>query len=78
MERGRICALTFFIPTRRRGSFINTRMSYLKFKLVNDGIDAGHMIANDFSIASIFSRHELYHGSNLMEQIHEYRMLVNL
>jgi hypothetical protein len=66
------------IPTGRRGSFLNTRMSYLKFRVTNTGTDAGHTIAADFNIASIFSRFELYHGSNLLEQIHEYGLLVNL
>ena len=50
------------IPTGRRGSFLNTRMSYLKFKVTNTGTDAAHTIAADFNIASIFSRLELYHG----------------
>ena len=66
------------IPTGRRGSFFNTRTSYLKIKDTNNGIDAGHTIAADFNIASIFNRLELYHGSNLLEQITEYGMLVNL
>ena len=58
------------IPTGRRGSFLNTRMSYLKFKVTNTGTDVAHTIASDHNIASIFSRFELYHGSNLLEQIH--------
>ena len=66
------------IPTGQRGSFLNTRMSYLKFRVINNGIDAGHTIVEDFNIASIVSRRELYHGSDLLEQIHEYGMLVNL
>ncbi len=49
------------IPTGRRGSFLNTRMSYLKFKVINTGTDAEHTIAADFNIASIFSRFELHH-----------------
>jgi hypothetical protein len=47
------------ILTGRRGSFLNTRMSYLKFKVQDTGTDAGHTIAADFNIASIFSRLEL-------------------
>jgi hypothetical protein len=53
------------IPTGRRGSFLNTRMSYLKFKVPNDGTDAAHTIAVDYNVASKFSRHEMYHVSNL-------------
>jgi hypothetical protein len=66
------------ILTGRRGSYINTRMSYLKFKITNTGTDAAHTIAAGYNIASIFSRMELYHGSNLLEQIHKYCLLVNL
>jgi hypothetical protein len=65
-------------PTGRRGSFLNTRMSYLNFRVTNTGVDAAHTIAADFNIASLFSRLELYHGSNLLKQIHEYGLLVNL
>jgi hypothetical protein len=66
------------IPTGSRGSFLDTRMSYLKFRVQNTGTDVGHTIAADFNIASNFSRLEPYHGSNLLEQIHEYGLLVNL
>jgi hypothetical protein len=66
------------IPAGRRGSFLNTRISYLKFRVTNMGTDAAHTIAVYFYIASIFTRLELYHGSNLLEQIHEYGLLVNL
>ena len=64
--------------TGRRGSFLNTRMSYLKFRVTNTVTDAGHTIAADFDIASSFSRLELYYGSNVLKQIHEYDLLVNL
>ena len=66
------------IPTGRRGSFLNTRMSYLKFRVTNDGTDAGHTIAADFNIASIFSRLSVFHASNMLEDIQEYGMLVTL
>jgi hypothetical protein len=66
------------IPTGRRGRFLNTRMSYLKLKVENTLTDKANTIKADFNIASIFSRRELYHGSNLLEQITEYGMLVNL
>jgi len=53
-------------------------MSYLKFRDTNKGVDATNTIAADFNIASVISRLELCHGSNLLEQIHEYGLLVNL
>ncbi len=65
-------------PTGRRNSFLNICMSYLKFKITNTGTNAAYTIAADYSIASIFSILELYHGANLLEQIHEYGLLVNL
>jgi hypothetical protein len=65
------------IPTGRRGSFLNTRMRYPKFQLKNTTTGTAPP-ALDFDIASIFSRLEVYHGSNLLEQIMEHRMLVNL
>jgi hypothetical protein len=65
------------ISTGRRGSFLNIRMSYLKCQLKNTTTGTAPL-APDFNIASIFSRLELYHGSNLLEQIMEYGMLVNL
>ena len=75
-QRGEVVMIN--IPTGRRGSSLNTRMSYLKFRVTNTATDAGHTIAVDFNIASIFSRLELYHGSNLLEQIYEYDLLVNV
>jgi len=66
------------IPTGRRGSFLNTRMSYLIFRVTNTGTDTANTIVADFNIASIFSRLELFHGSNLLEQIHEYGLLFDL
>ncbi len=65
------------ITTGRRGNFLNTRMSYLKFRL-NNTTTGTAPLAPDFNIASIFYRLELYHGSNLLDQIHEMGLLVNL
>ncbi len=42
------------IPTGRRGSYLNTRMSYLQFRVTNTGTDKAHTISADFNIASIF------------------------
>ena len=70
-------AVMIYIPTGRHGSFLNTRMSYLKFKVTNTGADPAPTIAANFNIASIFDRIELYHGANLLEQCHSYSLLVN-
>jgi hypothetical protein len=47
------------IPTGRRRRFLNTSMSYLKFKVRNNSTAVGDTIKADFNIASIFSRLEL-------------------
>jgi hypothetical protein len=61
-------------------------MSYLKFRVTNtSAITAGEVtggkqatIAPDYSVSSLISRLEIYHGSNLLEQIHEYGLLHTL
>jgi hypothetical protein len=70
----------------RRGQFLNQRISYLKFKLNNMcQLTAGEAAANpvvavapistDYSGSNLFARLELYPGSNLLEQIHDYNVL---
>jgi len=72
------------IPCGRRGQYLNQRMSYLKFRLENTSTLAGGettqtaTISPDYSASSLFARLELYHGSNLLEQIHEYGLLHTL
>ena len=39
------------LPTGRQRSFLNTRMSYLKFRVQITGTDAGYTIAADVNIA---------------------------
>ena len=71
------------VPCGRKGQFLNQKMSYLKFKVTNTSvITAAEMtegkqatITPDYSISSLISRLEIYHGSNLLEQIHEYGLL---
>jgi len=74
------------VPCGRRGQFLNQKMSYLKFRVTNTSaitaseVTAGKQatIAPDYSVSSLISRLELYHGSNLLEQIHEYGLLHTL
>ena len=74
------------IPCGRKGQFLNQRMSYLKLKLNNlsqpsskeataKPVVAVAPISTDYSGSILFARLELYHGSNLLEQIHEYNVL---
>ena len=55
----------------------------MKLKVINTSvITAGEVTAGkqasitpDYSISSLIARLEIYHGSNLLEQIHEYGLL---
>ncbi len=64
------------IPCGRRGHYLNTRMSYLKFKVVNNSATEG--LTFDYSAAGLIQSLALYHGSNLLEQIGEYNALYHL
>lgn len=75
------------IPCGRRGQYLNQRMSYLKFRVENTStlataeVAAGTATATiqpDYTASSLFARLELYHGSNLLEQVHEYGLLHTL
>jgi hypothetical protein len=76
------------IPCGRRGQFLNQRMSYLKFRVTNDssltttemaaGGTATATVKLDYSASSFIERLELYHGSNLLEQVHQYGVLHTL
>jgi hypothetical protein len=58
-------------------------MSYLKLKVTNTSVitaaevTAGKQatITPDYSISSLISRLEIYRGSNLLDQVHEYGIL---
>ena len=74
------------IPCRRKGQFLNQRVSYLKFKLDNlcqlsateataNSVVAVAPISTDYYASSLFARLKLIHGSNLLEQIHENNVL---
>ena len=64
------------IPCGRRGHYLNTRMFYLRFKIVNT--HATVPLALDFSAAGLIQSLAIYHGSNLLEQINEYNALYHL
>ena len=75
------------IPCGRRGQFLNQRQSYLKFKVTNTGTvlnanatpaTVNEKWAPDYTASSFISRLELFHGSNLLEQIHDYGLLYQL
>ena len=66
------------IPCGRKNQFLNQRMSYLKFKIVNLETTTTDTLQFDYSGASLFSSFELYHGSQLLESIREYGALYTL
>jgi hypothetical protein len=51
-------------------------MSYLRFKVVNKSATIG--LKPDYTAASFIQSLSLYHGSNLLEQIHEYNALYHM
>jgi hypothetical protein len=64
------------IPCDRRGHYLNTRTSYLRFKVVNTS--SGGDLQPDYTAASFILSMSLNHGSNLLEQIHEYNALYHM
>lgn len=76
--------MMFNIPSGKRGQYLNTRMSYLKFDLTVDA-DFTHEAGNKIPILqldggahALFNNLEVFHGSNLLEQIREYSALYQL
>ena len=73
--------IMFNIPCGRRGQFLSPRASYFKFRVTSTVAAAaapGTITPIDYSAHSFISRLELYHGSNLLEQISEYHVLAHL
>lgn len=73
----------FNIPSGKRGQYLNTRMSYLKFDLevetdLTRGGNHKPVIALDGGAHALFDSLEVYHGSNLLEQVREYNALYQL
>lgn len=72
----------FNIPSGKRGQYLNTRMSYMTFDVrvkLNLGDSTNvPIIALDGGAHSLFNSLEVYHGSNLLEQIREYNTLYQI
>eukprot|EP00873_Tetraselmis_striata_P022869 jgi/Tetstr1/443133/TSEL_031189.t1 len=64
------------IPCGRRGHYLNTRMSHLRFSVKNK--HAANSLQPDYTASSFIRSVSLYHGANLLEQIHEYNALYHL
>jgi hypothetical protein len=70
--------IMFNIPCGRRGQFLSPRASYFKFRVNNYNTTAGAILTLDYSAQALISRLEVYHGSNLLEQISEYNVLAHI
>jgi hypothetical protein len=73
----------FNIPCGRRGQYLNPRMSYLKFNVnvktkFGDTTVNKPLLALDGGAHAFFQTLEVYHGSNMLEQIREYNTLYQL
>ena len=68
--------IMFNIPCSRKGQYLSTRSSFLKLKVNNRSTAQAHVL--DFSAHRLISRLEVYHGSNLLEQISEYGVLATM
>lgn len=74
--------MIFELPTGRKGSWLDTSMSYVKFSVQFAATAAiaqpgGSGIYLDNSAYSFFQRLDVYNGSNLLESINEYGQLAN-
>ncbi len=63
------------VPCGRRDQFLNQKMSYLQFRVINTSVITADeitgrkqaIIALDYSVLCLIARLEIYHGSNLLE-----------
>ena len=68
--------INIYIPIGRRGHYLNTRMSYLKFKVTNNNTTNPFNL--DYSASAFIQSMSLYHGAYLLENINEYNALYHL
>jgi hypothetical protein len=65
--------ISFHIPCGRRGQYLMPEQTYLKFDVVNADTQAFYL---DHSGHSLISRVQVFHGSNLLEDISDYNALM--
>lgn len=66
----------FAIPSGRFGQYLDTKQTYFSFKLKNT--HGSNSLTLDKSAYAAIDRLEVYSGSNLLESIADYAVLVNL
>lgn len=64
-----------YIPGGRRNSYLDVGQSYMRFTIKNN--DATNDFKLDGNACSIINRIDVFHGSNLLETIQGYNILVN-
>ena len=62
------------VPCGTKGQFLNTRQSYLKFKVKSGGTSAD-TLAPDYSASAFFRQLEVTYGSSVLEYVTEYNVL---
>lgn len=75
--------IMFNVPSGKRGQYLNTRQSYLKFDVEMDykydiTTPTLPIVALDGGAHSFFNSLEVYHGTNMLEQIREYNTVYSL
>ena len=69
----------FSLACGRKGAFLDTKSTYLKFKLKNkDATTGGTNLSLDHSAHSVINLLECYYGSTQLEYIREYASLVSV
>eukprot|EP00873_Tetraselmis_striata_P006173 jgi/Tetstr1/426437/TSEL_016738.t1 len=63
------------VPCGNKGEFLNTRQSYLKFKLTNRDTTAANTLVLDYSAHSLIRLLEVVYGSSVLEYIDQYGAL---
>lgn len=64
-----------YIPCGRRGTFLDTQQSYIKYTIWNQ--DPNNAVKIDGTGACVINRLDVFHGSNLLETVQQYNVLYN-
>lgn len=68
--------IEFSIPCGNKGEFLNTKQSYLKFKLKNE--DATDTLNLDYTASAVIRLLECVYGSSVLEYVDQYGLLRNI
>ena len=68
----------FSLACGRKRAFLDSKATFLKFKLTNNSASCGATLVIDGSVHSAIQLFELYYGSTQLEYIWEYAPLVSV